>query len=57
MVIDDGDVIVPANGSPLATTLYDKYISLYYSGQSTVPSAFSMYRTHLMSLYGTLDFS
>ena len=57
MVIDDNEVIVPANGSPLASTLYDKYISLYYSGQSVIPSAFSMYKTHLMSLYGTLDFS
>ena len=57
MVVNDDDVIVPANGSDLAVTLYDKYISLYYSGASTVPSAFSMYKSHLLSLYGTLDFS
>lgn len=57
MVVNDDNVIVPANGSPLASTLYNKYISLYYAGQQNIPSAFPMYKMHLMSLYGTLDFS
>lgn len=57
MVVNDNDIIVPANGSPLASTLYNKYISLYYAGQSNIPSAFPMYKMHLLSLYGTLDFS
>jgi hypothetical protein len=33
MVVNDNEVIVPANGSPLAVNLYNKYIELYYSGQ------------------------
>jgi len=57
MVMSDNDVIVPANGSDLAVTLYNKYISLYYQGAASIPSAFSMYKSHLLSIYGTLDFS
>jgi hypothetical protein len=57
VVIDDDDIIVPNNGSDLSLALYNNYISSYYAGQSTVPGAFNMYKTHLLSLYGTLDFS
>lgn len=57
MVVNDDVAVIPANGSPLASTLYNKYISLYYAGQQNVPSAFPMYKMHLRSLYGTLDFS
>lgn len=57
VVIDDDDVIVPNNGSDLSVALYNNYISSYYARQSTVPGAFNMYKMHLLSLYGTLDFS
>ena len=57
VVVNDNDVIVPANGSPLAVGLYNKYIELYYSGQQSIPGAFPMYKMHLLSLYGELDFS
>lgn len=56
LVIDDADPIVTYDSTPLSTALWNTYssISVYNIPSGQTPD---IYRTQLLSLYGTLDFS